>query len=770
MRLTLVAGIAVVLLAGPAPTDEPAGAGGLRRQAAYSGLWPFYSHEELEDGSKSWTSLLGAVRVETEPDGDWHHHLLPFYCASLAEGGRDRQLGLYPLFYLRRRSPEKSYDAVLPFFSSWKSGEARHTLLWPFFQIATNPETGPFRWIPTLFRHGSWEEEDESRDRLGLPLIFEIFEHSHARDHDAWTVANLFNFGREAQSGLPLARHRYSGDGTYESHLFPLYFAGKDSETTYFHTPLACAWTSERGFRGIVLPPLLTWAWWKDDGYAVHAPWPLVLLKDTSEEGRTHLFPFYFAGESYASSRRYRFYSLFYGSVEDGAGATCDRYFPLLLSHHGVDPSGFALNVLWPLGHYSERDGGSSFAVRALPFFDRKINDRGDWLSVGGVLYRRHEDFSKDTLVQWAPLPLVRWRSSPSGTLAFAIPFFYRRDDTTSAGSAREMLIVPSYYSEAVETRWRQDDMAYEEAETETHLWPFFGLGETARDGKNPDGTGGVHWEERRYSTLFPFFQLHRSTGSVSPDSVKTDLDAPWPVLHYQHDLGSRDFRLFPALFAGTGPERTYTYLYPLLSVEDGPGAAATFWHHTSIFQWYGGEDEQRFRIFPLIFQWRERSDRFRSVIGPLFLFYYHALPGEGWLHFLPLGFGRWSETGSSMGIFPLYYQRDHGPERVNYWSPGRFFFLWNTLSGGDEAHWSLLWKLLEHTSSVDGDHDFRVLHRLVVVRSVKGQHELTVNPFFHTFTDVRTGKKSFSLFKFLYRSESDGGRESASLLFIPIR
>src|SRR5262245_37271532 len=123
------------LLCVPAPAFAQDTAGGsLRRQQSYSGVWPFYSHETFEDGTEKWMSLGGLVRADASANGDTSHHVLPFYATSSLEAGSDRSLALFPLLYLRRRSPETSYDFVLPLFGNWQSGVARHTVLWPLFQ------------------------------------------------------------------------------------------------------------------------------------------------------------------------------------------------------------------------------------------------------------------------------------------------------------------------------------------------------------------------------------------------------------------------------------------------------------------------------------------------------------------------------------------------------------------------------------------------------------------------------------------------------------
>ncbi|MBI4606428.1 MAG: hypothetical protein HY721_31065 [Planctomycetes bacterium] len=751
---------------------------GLARQASYSGLWPFFSHEAFEDGSEKWTSLLGAVRVNTEPDGDWHHHVLPFYCASLGEGRTDRQLGLYPLLYLGRRSPERDHDAVLPLFWRWRAEEARHVLLWPLLQAARNPEPAPFRWVPVLFRHGAWSDPAETRSRLGVPVLLEAFERSSAEGRRAWTILNAFNFAAETRSGLPVGKLSLSGEAGWHAHLFPLFSAGRrEPESRYFHTPLAGAWSGPEGRRGISLPPLLTWAWWRPEEHHVHS---LALFHSWRSERGEGLVaaPFYWAGEDKPSAKTWRFYSLLYGWVEDASRERRDHYLPLALSRYGREPDGYDLDVLCPLGHSSRR-GQDASTTRALPFYDRKHTAEGDWLGVGGIVYRRHELNARGSVSHWVLLPLGRWTTWPEGHLAWALPVFYRRSETTDSGFARTTFVAPSFFSHRSERRWRAGAAGEaagtgrtqegRSARSAIHLWPVFGLERDASASKAA-GTAEAarEWETKAFSTLYPFFQVSRRAGGTSQGYVETSVHAPWPFVKWRGDGQSFDLRLFPTLFVGDAERRTYLYLYPLLSVEEGPGAGAGFWHWLSLVHWHGGDDIQRFHLFPMLFLWRRQGETTR-VTGPLWLYHYRDSPDGGWFHLFPLGFGRWGPRDSGFGVFPIVYRRHHGAEEVNYWNPARFFFIVNSLASEQEGHWSVLWKLVERTWTAGGDRELRVLHRLFVSRDVQGQRELLLNPLFHHFADERTGRRSFSILKFIYRSEVEGGEKRVSVLFIPI-
>jgi hypothetical protein len=772
--------------AAPAPPAPPGT--NLRRQSLYEGLWPFYTHEEFEDGSKRWKSLFGLVRRDSEPGGESHHHVLPFYCTSLDGAGTDRRLSIFPLLYFGRHGPLGGHDYVLPFYYRWDGHDEKHAVVWPLFRSSRFP--GPREdslWFPpTLYRHV--DEVDRVRHRVGIAGIVSILEHLEDSEKSAWTVGSLFSSDRDSSSGIPLARLSISSGGSYHAHLFPLFFAGRrESTSRYFTTLLYADWTRADGSRGFALPALLSWSSRRDEERSTHVLWPLARFKKDSDGSSTHVFPFYFAGERLDPPSGHEFFSVFYGTTRSGppeAPARTDRYFPLLLSHHGTSPDGSSLDILWPLGHYS-REGAGSFAVRALPFYDRAVDEDASSLGLGGIVYRRHERLLERSLSQWVLLPMIHWKTSPAGVVAWGIPGFYHSDEMRDGGRRRTTLVFPSFISYERERIWTPQPSGDEpedgaetsegrESKTGTHLWPLLGL-DAVEEVSRPEPE--APWNRKQvhtYSTLYPFVRLELTrepAGEATAESqgTETSLHAPWPLLKYRGDESSWDFRVIPALFLGGAAGRTYAYLYPLVSLEEGPVADANLAHWTSLVQWYRGDDWRHFHLFPLLFRWEEKEEGETSVTGLLYLFHYASRPDGGWFHLFPLGFGSWKEDRVSFAVFPFYFRRDHGEEPIDYWNAARFFFLWNAFLSESESHWSLLWKLVESTSGREGDRDFRILHRLLVVRTVQGQRELTLNPLFSSFSDERTGKSRFSILKFVYRSDTEDGVTTRKVLFIPV-
>ena len=754
----------------------PRGGTEMLRQRGYMGLWPFYSREQFEDGTLRETSLLGLLRRDTSPSGAWHHHILPFYCVSSApvateEGsGTDWELGLYPLLYSGRRSPDGGHDAVVPFFFRWDDGKSSDVVLWPFIHATRDGSDKAFAAIWTLYRHGTWENGSRVRARLGVPFFLSLYERLSEPAEDAWTVGTFVNTGWETQSGLSLIDARRKAGGDESFYLFPLLWAERSGPGSHWMTPLGGGWRGAEGRRGVVVTPLDSWGTWDDDGHDVRVLFPLVRAHESPQGRDLHLVPFYAAGARYEPYSSYEWFSLLYGRTTNDASASSDHYLPLLLSHWGTDVAGWSLDVLWPLGHYaaSEAEGGA-YAIRALPFYDRKQNAEGDWMGVGTIFYRRHLTHADSTLVEWAPWPLSRWRSSPRGSLSWVLPFFYHRDDAWDGGLETATFVAPSFYTSDGELSWTSLEGSFSEQHYMLLVWPFFGAGEEIRTQTRVDGSPGIEWRKWTGSTLTPLFQIERSSASSSPDDVRTSVDAPWPLLRYSGGVDEQDFRLFPLVFLGTSESRDYLYALPLISLEKGRMAEDKFWPLITLFDAYAGPDEQRMHLFPFLFRWSHTESGSTSLGALFYLFYYQALPSEGWVHLLPLGFGRWTETGSSLGIFPFYFQRKHGPEPIDYWNPARVLFVWNTLSNDHEMQWSFLGKVVQRASNDSGDEDFRILHRFFINRTVKGQREVLLNPLFRYFRDDAEGVTTFHLLHFLYRWRSEGSSSTASVFFIPV-
>ncbi len=792
------------LAAQETPDVPGAGHPTIQRQVDYTGLWPFYSREVFEGGRTRTSVLAGLMRTTTGPQGEYHHHLLPFYDVSVADAGRDRRLAIFPLLYFSRRSPEISYDHVLPLFSRWRAGASTHVLSWPLFHVARNPEETPYFFIPTLLRLGV--REHRSDQRLGVPFVFSAFEHASEARSSTWAIGNFFNWGETAELGLALGKLARQDSGAWRSHLFPLFAAGREGRSWYTHTPLLGLWRNEEGAgdgsRGLVVPPLLFLAYAGGDEDFTAGQFPTFLRSRRRGGDVLFILPFYLNRRVRSPPSSMTFYSLLYGRTENAGRESSFHWFPLLLTRVGRVENRPDVDVLWPLGHYARHPDG--YSLRVLPILDRRVRGPEKEIGVGGILFRRFADTALGVRSTWAPMPLVHWKTSPEGLLAWAIPAFYheRWNERESRGHAS--FGFPTFYSRADEA-WLEDG-GWTMASRSLHVWPLFGfeasnefesveIGEEPVEapsgepsGVPPEDSGarsvlkrrssGPGYDSRSYGALLPFLRVDRRGRDADPDGVETGVHAPWPLVLYRRDRRSAEARVWPLLFTGARPERAHFRLYPAVSVETGTQAENDFWTGTSVVQWHRGVSERFLRVFPLIFEWYAAPDTQgtdaagdpvtrRRVAGPLYWFLYSGSSREGWFHLAPLGFGSWSETGSSVGVFPFFYRRRFADD-LDYWTAGRFFFLWNSLESERESHRSFLWKLVDWTSTPEGDFDFRILHRFVVNRAVGGQREFTLNPFFTIFRDDDTGTRRLSIFKFVYRSDVADGVETRRLFFIP--
>ena len=759
--------------------DDKAAARSPLRRREYVGLWPFYSRETFEDGGSKTTSLFSAIRFERDGRGDTHHRVFPFYSASLTDGGTDHRLALLPLLYLRRRSPDADHDVLLPFFARWRAEPSRHTLLWPFFHVASEPETAPFDWIPTLFRHGSWRDPPDRRWRLGLPFLVDILHGSSGPEHLGFAAGVFFPFGEEVRGGFPLARWSQSPRG-WDSHLVPLFAAGASRSTVdgvsqadhfYLLTPAVTYARWRDGRWGFALPPVLSGYMREEAGYRLEVLYPLIARGKGSTWDELRLLPVYWARDRWALEgegagvdvhdlERLRIYSIFYGSLERDSRR--DHYFPPLLARYGddtKDTSSFRFDLLYPLIHASSERQGETSETRVIPFFRHSRTADREILSAGIFLYRQHADFAEAEISRWAPFPLVHWKRGPWGSRTWALPLFIASERREQTVRSSALFIAPSFVSRTEEVRPPEAD-DWIETRRSIHVWPFFGT--------SKEGSAFEDLQESTVHTLFPFFRYVRRTGESDLSRPGGELHTPWPLVRTRWDRVSWDVRLLPLISAGQGPDSTHLRIYPALSGWWGAGSDPGILDATSILQWETRRDFQRIRLFPFLFSYRRDPEEV-AVTGPLAWFHYRSSSTSGWFHLLPLGFGAWEEDEVRAAVFPFYYHHNRGSSDIDYWTPARFFFLWNTLRGDQETHVSFLWKAVEYTRGSDGGSDFRVFHRLFVNRDAHGQRELVVNPLFSYVRDDRQDRSSFSILHFVYSSETIGDEVKRRLFFIPL-
>ncbi len=719
--------------------EQPALTGDLRR-GTHSALWPFYSREDYEDGSHRHSSFFGLYRNERLTNGDYRHRLIPFYESVAADSGRDRRLSIYPLLYFGRESPHASYDLALPLFANWADELGEDTLLWPFAHVASSKGSEPYRFIPTLFSHGDWV--GGSAQRLGLPYVLDVFERLESDQQSSWTAGVIAPWGPPTRFGLSIAKgHSSKTTDAWHSHVFPFYYAGEggnEDGTYYVQTPLFGRWRSSKDTNGYSIPALLSWWWSGEESHGAHVLFPLIMNRANKSEEAHRVLPFY------AVERR-------------TDGSRSDLYLPFALSRFRSGTAGTATDVLWPLFHSSESE--SERATRVLPFYDRHEDDEGDSLGVGGFLYRRHRNVAEDRTSHWYLFPLGLRETSKTGYVNWALPFYLDARSETETHRSTNRLYGPLYFSreedelspggEWVQTRsWR-------------HAWPFYGRHRYRPLDRDIDIDIRTHW------ILAPFFRRQETLSAQSSYPNKIVTNVPWPIVWHEWTRESWDLGVFPFLFTGNSPVRSYFRIYPALSIERGPWAEQGFFSRTNVIQWFDDDAESRLSIEPFIFEWR-RTEHQSEVHGPLWIFSYRDSDVDGWFHLFPIGFGSWGKLRSEIGVFPLFYHRDFDQDALTRWTLGRFLFVWNSMENDRESYDSVLWEAFEYTRSTAGDYDFRILHRLFVNRQVSGQEELTVNPFFSVSSDALTGDSALSILGFVYRERVEDGVTKRSIFGIP--
>ncbi|MEM7232289.1 MAG: hypothetical protein AAF517_08955 [Planctomycetota bacterium] len=760
--------------------DEGAGFSqrGHLRRSNRTGQWPFYTYEKFDDGRSKSTYLFSAIRIDEEPDGDYYHRFYPFYAKSSEDGGANRDLALFPAFFWHRRSPELDHDILFPIFGKWRAGEAKHTVIWPLMQVASDPMSAPYRTIPTLFRYGSWSDTGKSSWRLGVPFFLDLFAHRSEGESSATAFGSFFPFGSDT-NGLSIGRRSRSSDGSWDAHLFPLFAAGNsaDGDDGYVISPVFGKWSGRRS--GFVIPPLLTWMSREEDDYSLWALAPFFSRWREERSGGMHVLPFYLSVDKHYDyvRRLERRATLVYGRDRkyNGDALVWDRkYVPLLLSSWARNPENehqWSWNVLWPLFHGSGRSESDS-SVRALPFYDARVSSTGDRFGIGGILYRRHRNFTSESTSHWVLFPFLHSKTSPNLTRRWAFPIYFSNTETWDerfdkkfgvalGGTNREKLsiLLPFHVNSESVSAWEHEDILHTSTQRQRHFWPVYGRSESKVEETNDNGdvTVARHW--RKHSSLWPFFSYEWDSLDGLEATAKRTIRAPWPILRHRWDADSSDFLLFPLLSIQNR------------SREDG------LLESLSLVRSSRSNDYSRFRIHPFLFnyKWYERYGRESTTFtGPLWLFHYdNERQRDGtddmWFHFLPLAFAQSKNGRGAGGVFPLFYRRDFGSDQIDYWSFSRFFFAWNRFVNDDERYTSILWKFLEYSSGDGGHHDFRMMHRLVVHRNVDGQREYAFNPLFSYFDDEQTGENRLRVLMFLYRSSSDGTRTKRSLLFIPL-
>ncbi len=775
---------------------------------------PLYYRRHDEDAtSRSDLSIISPFWIagsqeEREADGSWttrerFRYVLPFFDSSETE--RRSSFGIGGLLYRHVEEPDLALS--------------RDWYLWP---LGYDERRGPNRrsWALPLFYHAHGEAVD-SRESCTFATPLWIASSTELRDgrgewqtlaSDLWALPlyDAHERGARESYGFGGLLHRHIDDPAMELsrdwYLWPLGFNERRGPNRrswalplYYHAHVEDA---DRRSSSTFATPF--WIASSSDRRGASGEWEAV----SSHRWALPFYDEHRAGEQ----RSFGVGGLLWRHSEDPTVAYSRDWFVWPLGLHerrGANRRSWALpffvhshdeapnartdftfaTPLWFASSAERRDASGEWQTVssdawALPIFDAHESESRRSFGIGGFLYRHLEDSESELSQHWGIWPLGLVENAPDYHTSWLLPLYYHsRDermeevaltegtaDVDAAGTAAVAhgvrrrdeftMLAPFWWSGSNAYR-ETDDAPWRSESRFAHLWPLYGTSERANH-----ATG---YRESSHHFAWPLLSYEEMRTADDPDGARSEVSLGGFLGHYGWSDRSYDAHLLPIAWLGSDVDRTYSYLYPLLAVESGPGADLGIGWYTSLLQWADTPEEASFRVlFPLGLRWDEGVHE-RTVTGPLWLSHLRSSPDDGWFHLFPLVFGGWDTEMSAWTAFPFAWVRDYGRSDAPRWPIVRHFFLWSSVRDDDHARDAVLWKLAEYSRDASGNRDFRVLHRFVVDREVDGQREFALNPFFRYFRDDRTSEREFSVLFYLYRDEERDGVSTQSVLGIPI-
>lgn len=278
------------------------------------------------------------------------------------------------------------------------------------------------------------------------------------------------------------------------------------------------------------------------------------------------------------------------------------------------------------------------------------VRSRGpDLVEAGPLLSRTVLDGNGPEAVRTrAAGPVVEWVDGPSGRTFCALRPLAASARDPEAGTSATHLLWPLFTS-----RRRQEERSWNAA---LLLW-----------GRDAD----VRDPASRWSlTAFPVLALGRSTEG-------RDYGAVFPLGGHLEEFAGRDsidFALFPLYAHSTqGDLETWNLLFPLIA-------------------WTRGDDESRFRIFPVYGQAREPGIRRRFILWPIWnAADYSAPQHEGYSHLLFPLYGRVHlDNQDTWYLIPPLFRYTRAGERREWAAPWPFV----QIRRGGESHKTWIWPL----------------------------------------------------------------------------
>jgi hypothetical protein len=598
--------------------------------------------------------------------------------------------------WLSTADEHSHFSMLLPLFLQSHADDGSRFFLSPLYISSITPHNSTHMVLPVYYDFRS----DQSATRMILPLYLSVrSEQNHLQ-----LITPLFFHYRTADSllqlGLPLYLHYAAGPSSFTT-LFPLYFHSRDdtqhSSTTYYFPVYGHYQRGDTVSRHFLLFPIysqlrdeglelrawdLLWPLWhyettpttsafrflplvwhtRTPDSSTTIGFPLYWSFATGDQRSWYLFPIYGArtrGDWYArrfilgptimqtrdDRTDYRRWDFLFGlsSFMRQGATTRDWIFPLY--YHRQDAAS-RTTIGFPL-YWSFREG-DRLSFHLIPLYGaRSIGDRYTRRYVLGPLFIHTHDADRSLSRIDLLFPLVRWETGKDSASAWFLPLFYHRRDPT----AETTIGFPLYWS------FRKGDRL------SFHLIPFFGV-----------TTVGDRYS-RRYVLGPLFIQTHDADRSLSR------IDLLFPLVRWETGKDSASAWFLPLFYHRRDPASETTIGFPLYwSFRDGDRLSfhlIPFYGVTTI----GDRYTRRYVLGPLFIQTHD-ADRSLSRIDLLFplirwetgkdsasawflpLFYHRRDPASEATIGFPLYWSLASGNDSSVVVFPIYAQFQHGSYR----------------------------------------------------------------------------------------------------------
>jgi hypothetical protein len=498
-------------------------------------VFPLYYRSRSETG-KRFYSLLWSSGEDNKTESDWqlllplmYRHsdadrktlVTPLYAQGSADAGKTKWKCLIPLVLNRRTQEEHLVATLLGGYH--KTADKTTWLAYPFLTGGhVSEEAGSF-WAAAPLFHARWNDEGSTHQLL--PLYYwngwndtfaslPLARWKHGEDATTTMVPPALSWltHRDKRSDLwmlgPLA-HVSWGEAATSSHVFPLYYHGRQSGA--FASPLVARWKHGEDATTTMIPPTLSWLTHREECSDLWMLGPLAHLSWGEEATSSHVFPLYYHNRESGA-----FSSLLWANWE--ASGMDFRLVPPLLSLYTREHE--TRNVYGALGLFRQQWGGDrKHAGHLVPLY----------------AYREHDYFLS---------PLFGWNHDRDGFLYPLTPLVGLRRGDYSGGwlfplwSRKEHRVTGDSSGTLLwGTYWRRG------ARSASTIWPIYGyekFGELSPE-RDSDRPGLGRYGKRFWSLPACWYRnetrISRNHG-LSKDSIplleqQTRKHGFFPFWHY---------------------------------------------------------------------------------------------------------------------------------------------------------------------------------------------------------------------------------------------